>query len=309
MLVPALLGIVVGCTPQLSTTASYTGDFPDPAVIRTGALYYAFATQAAGGHPAVQRLVSTDHQHWQPTAERDALAALPSWADDGGTWAPSIDYIRGRYVLYYTVHQRGGNECLSIATAASPAAPFVDASGGPIVCAPRGETIDPAAFRSPDGTRYLLWKGPDADGVATLYAQVMSADGLNLVAGTRHTQLKAKRGDWTAWNIEGPSMVLSLGTYYLFYSGGNYWTTSYAMGYARCKTPLGPCTNMSAKKPWLATHGQSKGPGGGSVFADATGEHFLAYHAWGSKVGYSNGGIRQLWVDGLRIVNGVPQVG
>ena len=38
-----------------------------------------------------------------------------------------------------------------------------------------------------------------------------------------------------------------------------------------------------------------------------TGTLSLAYHAWTGAVGYQNGGVRSLWVDGLRLV-GVPQV-
>src|SRR5690242_799511 len=176
----ALAAVIAGCTPQLSTAPSYKGDFPDPSVVRAGSTYYAFATQAAGGHPAVQRVWSTDHQNWQLTAERDALAAVPSWADYAGTWAPSVILINGEYVMYYTVHTTSGNECVSVATANSPASQFVDNSTGPLICVPNGLSIDPSPFVSPVGKRYLLWKGPDANGVATLYAQVVSADGLSL---------------------------------------------------------------------------------------------------------------------------------
>ena len=63
LMAPALIALAA-CAPNPTKQASYPGDFPDPSVIRVGGFYFAFATQAAGGHPAIQRLVSTDHEHW-----------------------------------------------------------------------------------------------------------------------------------------------------------------------------------------------------------------------------------------------------
>src|ERR1700751_5042569 len=92
VMVPALIALAA-CSPNPTKQASYPGDFPDPSVMRVGGLYFAFATQAAGGHPAIQRLVSTDHEHWVVPNPSDALVALPSWAENAGTWGPDVTQI------------------------------------------------------------------------------------------------------------------------------------------------------------------------------------------------------------------------
>src|SRR3712207_612543 len=57
----------------------YTEDFPDPAVLRVGNRYYAYATQGGGSN--IQVLTSPDLTHW--TAGPDALPQLGSWASGG----------------------------------------------------------------------------------------------------------------------------------------------------------------------------------------------------------------------------------
>jgi beta-xylosidase len=304
VLIPAVL---TGCKP--TTKAAYNGDFPDPSVIRIGLAYYAFGTQALGGHPAIQRLVSTDMKTWRVPSPADALLALPKWADGSGTWAPAVWQVGNRLVMYYSTHQSGGRHCLSVAVAYSPVQQFVDKSTKPLLCLPNGETIDPSPFVAAGGVRYLSWKGPSGSkGVATIYSQRLTPDGLSLVPGTRGTLLQAKRTGWTSYNIEAPSVFWWAGRYYLFYSGGNYWSDKYAIGYAVCRGPGGPCTDMSVKKPWFATHGNARGPGGESFFVDLEGHIRMAYHAWGKTLGYNNGGIRSMWIEQIAILGDAPAI-
>ena len=302
-----LAACLAGC--ETSKSPAYTGDFPDPSVVLAGGVYYAFGTEALGGSPHIQRLYSTDMRAWRIPAEPEALAALPKWADGYGTWAPTVQLIGNRYVMYYSAHQTNGHECLSVAVAATPAAQFVDQSTKPFLCLPNGETIDPSTFLAADGQRWLVWKGPlGTKGVATIFTQRMTPDGLTLVTNTRGSLLQAQPKGWTKYNIEAPSVLLWQGKYLLFYSGGNYWTSGYAMGYAVCKTPVGPCRDMTLKKPWVASHGDAKGPGGESFFFDLNGHIQMAYHAWGKVQGYDKNGKRTMWIDQLAILNGVPSL-
>jgi beta-xylosidase len=300
-----MLLLIAACSGQVSRQAVYGGDFPDPSIIRVGNTYYAFATQAPGGHPAIQRLTSTDGLHWVAPPERDALMALPAWADDSGTWGPEVTLIGHTYVMYYSAHAAGGRHCLSVATAASPTAQFVDTSSKALGCQSAGETIDPTPFVGAFGDRYLLWKGPDGHGVATLYSQRMSADGLSFV-GKSVQLLMAKKKGWTSYNIEAPSMIYAAGKYFLFYSGGNYFSSKYAIGYAVCTGPIGPCTDKTVKAPWFSSHQNARGPGGQTFFTTPTGELRMAYHAWGQTIGYSSGGIRTLWTDKVSFLGGTP---
>ncbi len=65
-------------------------------------------------------------------------------------------------------------------------------------------------------------------------------------------------------------MVLVNGAYYLFYSGGWFNQTSYAIGVARCTGPAGPCHDTSST-PLLASNAQGEGPGEESVFSNSAG--------------------------------------
>jgi len=75
-------------------------------------------------------------------------------------------------------------------------------------------------------------------------------------------------------------MFAAGGSYWLVYSGAFWATSRYAMGYARCDSPLGPCANVTAGGPWIRSQGDAAGPGGGSVFAGPDLRLRIAYHAW-----------------------------
>ena len=77
--------------------------------------------------------------------------------------------------------------------------------------------------------------------------------------------------------------------------------------YAVCASAVGPCTKPSSS-PLLASSGSLAGPGGESVFTDATGATRLAYHAWTQPdVGYPKGA-RRLHISSLSFVGGQPVV-
>ena len=100
-------------------------------------------------------------------------------------------------------------------------------------------------------------------------------------------------------------MVENAGTFFLFYSGNDWNTAAYAIGYAACSAPLGPCTKPSPS-PWLASSERAQGPGGQEFFTDSSLNLWMAIHAWiDGQVGYP-GGARNLFVLKLQFVNGVP---
>jgi beta-xylosidase len=108
--------------------------------------------------------------------------------------------------------------------------------------------------------------------------------------------------------VEAPSMVGYDGRYYLFYSGNNWSTASYGVGYAVCDSPIGPCTKP-ADGPWLASTTKAEGPGGEDVFVDEHGQLLMTLHAWvRGKVGYPEGA-RNLSVVRLTFPDGTPVAG
>jgi beta-xylosidase len=275
------------------SSAVFCDDFPDPYVLRVGHDYYAYATNTDNKNVPVL----ATHGFFGTGGRRDVLPVLPAWAEFGWVWAPSVLPVGSGYVLYYSARVRGQNqECLSSAISTKPLGPFVDASSGPAVCPPGG-AIDPSPFVDASGAAYLVWKNE-----RSIVSQRLAADGRTLV-GAPTTLLQADQ-PWEAGIVEGPAMTAAGGRYYLFYSGNQWQTGNYAIGYAVCSGPSGPC--VKAPGPWLASGTDAQGPGGPDFFTDPSGQLWLSLAAWGGgQVGYPQGA-RDLFVLRLSFPNGVP---
>ena len=273
--------------------AIYTGDAPDPSILRVGDAYYAYTTNTAGVHVPVH--TSTDLTNW--TYVGDAMPGHATWSDGKNIWAPAVAYIGGRFVMYYALpHQGTGRHCLSVATSAQPTGPFVDATLGPFVCMlDQGGTIDPEVYFDGAGGVHLLYKSEGVYGVhpTRIWSQALSPDGLSVVGAP--TAILSTERDWEQPIIENPSMVSFNGRIYLFYSAGDWASPDYVIGYAICDSASGPC-RRPLDRPLMAAHDDEIGPGGPVAFIDAGGRMLLAYHRWRAATGYAQGGYRGLSV-------------
>lgn len=72
--------------PSTSLRLALKHNFPDPALIKVGDIFYAFAT--TNGKQNVPVAVSKDFLNWRITGV-DALPDVPSWSG-GGIWAPDV---------------------------------------------------------------------------------------------------------------------------------------------------------------------------------------------------------------------------
>jgi beta-xylosidase len=282
-------------------------DAPDPFVLADGDRYLLYSTQV--GLHNVPVATSPDLRQWSPPS--DALPQLPAWAAWGRTWAPGVTRLGDRYLLYFAAHHRNsGRQCIGVATSASAAGPFASPAPDPLVCQTHlGGSIDPHPVIDTDGAAYLLWK---ADGNAigqpsTLFAQRLAPDGLSLTG--EPSALLTSGAAWEQPLIENPALVASGHSYTLLYSGGWWESAGYAIGYATCATPLGPCTKATVDRPLLASGGDQAGPGGATVVTGPAGDQWLAYHAWNpTAVGYNNRGVRSLHIASLTWRNDQPIV-
>jgi hypothetical protein len=301
------ISAVSGACTQLaggtSTGLVYPFDFPDPAVILVGRTYYAYATNSVAGN--IQIIDSTDLTHW--TAIGNALPSLPAWAAANNTWAPAVAKIGENYDLYYAADVAGGTmECISVASASQPQGPFSDKSTAPLECQKAlGGSIDPASFIDTNGTPYLVWKsgGP---GSSKIWSEQLSPSGTSFLPGANPTALLMPDQSWESGTVEAPDLVTTGGHYYLFYSGNDWNTAKYAVGVATCTGPLGPCTDATPS-PILSGGRGVAGPGGEWVFADASGNFWIAFHAWvPGAVGFPNS--RDLYLRRLTFTDLGPAV-
>ncbi|WP_158604393.1 glycoside hydrolase family 43 protein [Nocardioides mangrovicus] len=280
----------------------YTGDFPDPTVLRIGSTYFAYSTTTANIN--LPLLTSHDLSIWttRPSytagsaTDNDALPDSPVWASQNTVvnghrkspvWAPSVARIQGRYVAAYATQLADHSRyCISTARAGSPWGPFTDTSAGPLVCPAHQGAIDPSLFRY-KGKNWLLYK---TEGNASTPPKIWSRQLNKYATGFAHRSkarvlLKPKLA-WEGGVIENPAMVVWRKRLYLFYSANNWASDRYRIGYSLCTSMVTKCKRLT-RYPLMRNSATISGPGGESPFVDAHGLLRMAYHAWTpGNIGY-----------------------
>lgn len=312
---------------ELPFVPVFTTDFPDPFVLRHGTEFLAYATNAQGDRANVQMARSTNLVDWALVSDgpklHDAMPEMPAWARAGFTWAPEVLQTQNGFVLHFTAKDKNsGLQCLGAAFSPKAYGPFTSKATEPLICQTTiGGTIDSHAFRDSDGKLYLYYKNdgnnPQFKKATDIYVQRLTSDGLN-VAGEAVSLLRNDVA-WEAHVIEAPTMVRHQGRYFMFFSANHFgWETHqrlspYAIGYAECKGPMGPCTD-APRNPILNSFNDRKtgclsGPGHQSVF-EVGGRQFISFHAWAATSGcrrFDNK--RYLYVAPLLWKDGQPQIG
>ena len=277
-------------------------DFPDPFVARYGGTYHAYGTGVAGRN--VQMVRSRDLRRWSAPAEVLPAANLPAWVDRSHpqVWAPEALAVGGRYVLYFNarhgvltrtetppegprVLQR---HCLGAAVADRPDGPF-EGVGTPLACAEFASgTIDAHAFRDGgEGAPLYLYYKEDSNccgSGSAIWVQGLSPDGLAALGPP--TRLVAsndspgREDDWEWRVVEAPTMVRRGGAYFLFFTGNYFGNRNYAVGYLRCASPRGPCSDPG-ENPILWSHAETGliGPGHQAIL-EQSGRTFVFFHGW-----------------------------
>ena len=277
-------------------------DCPDPTVIddraRSG-YFYLYSTQTAPGSvmnrdaspkDLSSKVVnlpiykSKDLVNWEFVGD-GFPEGRPSWLKNGALWAPDINYVNGRYVLYYALGIWGGvmESGSGVAVADSPEGPFSD-KGKVVDFKTRGtlNSIDPCYFD--DGDRKFLYWGSIGGGI---FGIELASDGINIAEGAKKVRLGAK-------NMEGAFMYKKDGWYYLFASAGtccNGLNSTYHIVVGRSDNPLGPFVGpdgQSFKKLGYrytimagSLDGSFAGPGHNSgIITDDNGNDWMLYHSY-----------------------------
>ena len=280
----------------------YETDFPDPFIIEHQGEYIAYATNSGGTN--LPMASSRDLVTWttvtdpnRPGKRLDAMPALAPWVQEGRTWAPEVIKLGDRWLLYYTArHGKLDTQCVGVAVASDPRGPFRDASAEPLVCQYQlGGTIDAHPFQDTDGQLYLYYKS-DSNSIrrptTDIWGQRLAPDGMSVVG--KPVALLRNDRPWEAHVVESPTMVRTSQGYTMLFSANHFgWETHqrlspYAMGYATCDTPLGPCQDAPGN-PILYSYNDSEagclsGPGHQAVF-QAKGRSYISFHAWAAKSG------------------------
>ncbi|KAI6113486.1 glycoside hydrolase family 43 protein [Pisolithus croceorrhizus] len=281
-----LSGICFSCANATVYGSVISANFPDPDILITPNVTYAFATNS--GNINIQ--VATSYDNGTTWTLLDAVDALPDvgpWATVNSTWAPDvIDRGDGTFVMYYAAESPSQQtHCVGAATSTNPLGPYTSQTQ-PITCQTMGGgAIDPAGFQDVDGQRYIVYKvdgsslgggGPcgNANGEYStpIMLQMMEEDALT---PTGDPVQIVNRESQDGPLVEAPVLILHNGTYVLTYSSNCYNTDLYDIAYATAPSVSGPYTRASS--PLLVSGDDNlTGPGGATPTPDGS---FMVFHA------------------------------
>ncbi len=189
-------------------------------------------------------------------------------------WAPSVVENNGKYYFFFGANdiqsnsQYGG---IGVAVADSPAGPFKDLLGKPLIdkIINGAQPIDQFAYRDSDGQWYLIYGGWAHCNIVKLADDFKSL--LPFPDGTMFKEMTPDN------YVEGPFMLKRNGKYYFMWSEGGWGGPDYCVAYAIGDTPFGPWKRIGKileQDPEVATgaghHSVIKGKG--------KDEYYIVYH-------------------------------
>ena len=241
--------------------------YADPDVLLWEGTYYLYGT---GGY-GYQVHVSSDLSEWKNAG----TAAKPNlWGITENYWAPDVKYINGRFYMVVTC-----SEHIGIAVSDSPLGPFKELHDKPLF----DSSIDGHLFQDEDGTVYLYYVSWRSGHNYGIYGVKLDGD-FRPVAETEKLLLFPLE----SWEkqmsgvVEGPYMIKRDGIYYLTYSGSNYQSRDYAVGYGTSSSPLGTFRRY-AGNPILIGSGPICGTGHHCIVPSLDGESlWIVYHCHNS---------------------------
>ena len=250
------------------------GDAADPDVLYYDGMYYLYHTYHRSGVYRSPDLINWEHM--------GACVTELTWnVKDENWWAPDVEYYNGKFYMLVSPEH-----CLGLAVSDSPTGPFVTV-GEPFF---REFSIDGHLFIDDDGSAYVYFDGEfdEAEFPAGIFGmkvdlETYTADYSSLVM-IMHPEGWEKRTDDNPGTTEGPYILKNKGLYYLIYSGNDYATDKYALGYAVAESPLGPYTKYEGN-PVFRSSSDMHGPGHNSFIKTENGDIYNVYHYWPETAG------------------------
>lgn len=250
------------------------GWYADPEGIIFGDRYWIYPTYSApyGEQTFFDAFSSPDLVNW--TKHPSILStATVKWASRA-VWAPSPVYRNGMYYLFFAANdiqndrELGG---IGVGVSKSPAGPFVDAIGKPLIDRFHNgaQPIDPNVFIDDDGQAYLYYGGWKHCNVAKLSIDLLKLE--PLADGSLFKEITPDQ------YVEGPCTIKRNGKYYFMWSEGGWGGPHYSVAYAVAESPFGPFQRIGKilqQDPKVAT-----GAGHHSVIhIPQTDDWYIVYH-------------------------------
>jgi arabinan endo-1,5-alpha-L-arabinosidase len=153
----------------------FSRSMPDPSIIKSdNGDFYLYATENTRNTPILK---SRNLVNWEFVGTAFTDSTRPAFEPKGGLWAPDINYINGKYVLYYSMSVWGGEWTCGIgaAIADKPEGPFTDK--GKLFISNEIDvrnSID-QFYIEENGKKYLFWGS-----FRGIYAIELNDDGLSV---------------------------------------------------------------------------------------------------------------------------------
>ena len=244
----------------------------DPYILLDGGTYYAYGTNDANG---IRCYTSDDLRVWK----YEGLALNKNnTTETQWFWAPEVYHIGDKYIMYYSA-----NEHLFAATASSPKGPFVQVGSYQMESILGNEKcIDSHVFFDEDSTAYIFFVR-FTDGNCIWQAK-LSEDYITPIASTLRKCFAVSQ----SWENkmgrvnEGPNVIKHNRRYYLTYSGNDYRSQDYAVGFATTTNINTGSWTKYANNPILRRWDDLVGTGHHSLFYDKEGLLRIVFHAHNS---------------------------
>lgn len=266
----------------------------DPFIMLHGNTYYAYGTNAKDG---IEVYTSDNLIQWKKV-QALALYKDSSW---GGRWfwAPEVYYVKekNKFFMYYSA-----DEHICVATADSPLGPFVQDIKQPMIADEK--CIDNSLFIDSDGKSYLYFDRFN-DGL-NIWVAELEADLKTIKRSTLTKCINVSQPWEEVWPRvnEGAFVTKHNGIYYMTYSGNNYESPFYGVGYATASSPMGPWTKYD-KNPILQKPDSLVGVGHSAMFKDKEGHLRIVFHAHNSQ---KNIHPRYMYIGSVRFTEGAVPV-
>ena len=215
---------------------------------------------------------TTDMVNW---TDRGAPLSVEtfSWASKDA-WAGQCVFRNGKFYWYVPLNQSNGKGmAIGVAVSTSPAVPFSDAIGKPLVHSGNGD-IDPTVFIDDDGQAYLYWGNP-------YLKYVKLNEDMTSYSGEVITVPLNKEGFYVRFKDtdkrpsayeEGPWLYKRKALYYLLYAAGG---VPEHLAYSTAPTATGPWTYRDTIMTVINKGGAfTNHPG----LVDYKGKSYMFYH-------------------------------
>lgn len=240
-------------------------DYSDPDVIRAGDDYYLTAS-SFNCTPGLPILHSKDLVNWRiinHALKKQAPVDVFNVPQHGkGVWAPSMNYRKGEFYIYYPDPDYG----IYMIKTKDPAKEWSE----PVLVLPGKGIIDPSSFWDDDGQAYLAvaWAGSRAGVNSLLTVYKMNPAGTKVIDEGKHVY----DGHDQDHTVEGPKFFKRNGYYYLFPPAGGV-ATGWQLA-LRSKNIYGPYERKVVMDQGGTT---INGPHQGAMVQTQTGEYWF-YH-------------------------------